>query len=99
MALLALAVMTWACRWFRGRRQILPFHPVHHVAGGDDRMGRAGAVVGVALLQAVGRDKGDAKIAVHIGADDGLVVTRNRPRERRPRTTSGPRPDGPLGHP
>src|SRR5262245_30148083 len=45
-------------------------------------MGRAGAVVGVALFDAIRRDEGDAKIAVHIGADDRLVVARNRPRER-----------------
>src|SRR5215469_1370656 len=82
MTLLALAVTTWAAPVSRQARQILPFHPIHQVAGGDDRMGRAGAVVGVALLHVVGRDEGDAKIAVHIGADDGLVVARNRPRER-----------------
>ena len=45
-------------------------------------MGRAGAVVGVALFYAVGRNEDDAKIAVHIGTDDRLVVARNRPRER-----------------
>src|SRR5262249_16757458 len=63
-------------------RQILPPHAIHHVAGGDDRTGRAGAVVGVALFDAIRRDEGDAKIAVHVGADDRLVVARNRPRER-----------------
>src|SRR5262252_4967628 len=45
-------------------------------------MGRAGAVVVVALFYAIRRNEGDAKIAVHIGADDRLVVARNRPRER-----------------
>src|SRR5215471_4279503 len=45
-------------------------------------MGRAGAVVGVALLYAIRRNEGDAKIAVHNGPDDRLVVARNRPRER-----------------
>jgi hypothetical protein len=44
-------------------------------------MGRAGAVVGVALFYAIQRNEGDAKIAVHIGPDDRLVVARNRPRE------------------
>src|SRR5499433_3913385 len=43
---------------------------------------RAGTVVGVALFYAIRRNEGDAKIAVHIGADDRLVVARNRPRER-----------------
>src|ERR1700730_15142491 len=66
----------------RQARQILRFHAIHHVAGGDDRMGRAGAVVGVAFFYAIRRNQGDAKIAVHIGADDRLVVARNRPRER-----------------
>src|SRR5215468_3416814 len=45
-------------------------------------MGRAGTVVGVPLFYAIRRNEGDAKIAVHIGADDRLVVARNRPRER-----------------
>src|SRR6516225_8855445 len=66
----------------RQARQILPSHPIHHVAGGDDRMVRAGAVVGVALFYAVRRNERDAKIAVHIGAENRLVVARNRPRER-----------------
>src|SRR6516225_6422780 len=52
------------------------------MAGRDDRMGRAGAVVGVALFYAIRRNEGDAKITVYIGADDRLVVARNRPRER-----------------
>src|SRR6516225_11141187 len=60
----------------------LPAHAIHHVAGGDDRMGRAGTVVGVALFYAIRRNEGDAKIAIHIGADDRLVVARDRPRER-----------------
>src|SRR5438046_9275075 len=59
----------------------LPPYPIHHIAGGDDRSGRAAAVVRVALLDAVGRHQGDPEIAVHIGADDGLVVARNRPGE------------------
>src|SRR5579862_3870779 len=58
----------------------LSLHPVHHVAGGDDRCARTDAVLGVALLHPIGRNEGDAKIAVGVGADDRLVVARHRPR-------------------
>src|SRR5438105_15659515 len=60
----------------------LSFHTVHRVTGCDDRSAWARAIVGVALLHPVGADERDGKIAIHVRSDDGLVVARNRPRER-----------------
>src|SRR5262249_40342658 len=54
----------------------------HLVAGGDDRAARARAALDVALVHAVGGDEGDVEIAVAVGADDRLVVGRNRLGER-----------------
>ena len=59
-----------------------PFHSIHHVAGGDDRPTGRVPVVDVALLHAVGRHQRDPEVAVHVAADDRLVVARNRPGER-----------------
>src|SRR5438132_13416153 len=60
----------------------LPLHTIHRVTGRDDRSAWGRAIVGVALLHPVGADERDAKIAIHVRSDDGLVVARNRPRER-----------------
>lgn len=54
-------------------------YSIHLIARGDDRSARARAILGVALLHAVGRDKRDIKVSVHIGTKDRLVVAGNRP--------------------
>src|SRR5256885_16955402 len=59
----------------------LLLRPLHRVAPRDDRFTRTQAVVGVALLHPVGSEKADAERAVAIGADDRLVIRRDRPGE------------------
>ena len=78
----------------RGRltwRRCLSFHAIHGVTGRDDRSALARAVVGVALLHAVGADERDAEITIHVRSDDGLVVAGDGPCERLFRVGDGGR--------
>src|SRR5262249_103743 len=62
-------------------QSLLPFHPINDLTRADNRAIRTRRVLHVTLLHAIRREKRNWEITVHIGADDRLAVTRNRPGE------------------